>query len=101
MDPSTVKRVKAVWAATGLCAIAFAFLRWGFAAAVAATVAFAGFSLLAFVAYFLFLLLGDAPVAARVLLIALFLAGVLVELGAMAALVDYLTGGALGIDSGF
>ena len=96
MDRSTVKRAKAVWAVAWLCVTAFALLGWGFPAAAAAALVFAGVSLLAFVAFFLYLLLGDTPVAPRLILIALFLAGVLVELGAMFAVVDYLADGALG-----
>jgi len=96
MDQSTVKRAKAVWAGVWVCVTVGVLLGWGFAAAVVAALAFAGVSLLAFVAFFLFLLMGDAPVAPRILVIALFLAGVLVELGAMLAVADYLLGGAVG-----
>jgi hypothetical protein len=96
MDRSTVKRAKVVWAVAWPCVTAFALLGWGFPAAAGAALAFAGVSLLAFVAFFLYLLLGDTPAAPRVLLIALFLAGVLVELGALVAAVDYFAGGAVG-----
>src|SRR5262245_2216114 len=96
MDRSNVKHAKVVWAVAWVCVTAFALLGWGFPAAAAAALVFAGVSLLAFVAFFLYLLLGDVPVAARVVLIALFLAGVLVELGAMVAVVDYLAGRAAG-----
>jgi hypothetical protein len=96
MDRSTVKRAKAVWAVAWACVTAFALLGWGVPAAAAAALVFPGVSLFAFVAFFLYLLLGDIPVAPRVLLIALFLGGVLVELGAIVAVLNYLMGGALG-----
>jgi hypothetical protein len=92
MDQAVVKRVKRAWTVAWACVTAFALLGWGFPAAAAAAVVFAGVSLLAFVAYFLYLLLGDVPAAARVLLIVLFLAGAVVEIGAMVAVVDYLAG---------
>jgi hypothetical protein len=96
MDRSIIKRAQAVWAIAWLCVTAIALLGCGFPAAAAAALVFAGVSLLAFVALFLYLLLGDMPAAPRVFMIALFLAGVLVELGTMVAVVDYLAGGALG-----
>jgi hypothetical protein len=85
MDQAAVKRVKRAWAVAWVCVTTFALLGWGFPAAVAAALAFAGVSLLVFVAYFLYLLLGDVPAAARVVLIVLFLAGVVVEIGGILA----------------
>jgi hypothetical protein len=49
---------------------------------------YAGASLLAFVAFFLYLLLGDVSATARVLLIVLFLSGVVVEIGVIVAVID-------------
>jgi hypothetical protein len=87
MDQAAVRRVKRAWAVAWVCVTTFAFLEWGFPAAAAAAVVFAGVSLLVFVAFFLYLLLGDVPVVVRVLLIVLFLAGAVVEIGAMVAVV--------------
>jgi hypothetical protein len=92
MDQAVVKCVKRAWAVALACVTTFALLGWGFPAAAAAAVVFAGVSLLVFVAFFLYLLMGDVPPAARVLVIVLFLAGVLVEIGAMVAVIEYLAG---------
>jgi hypothetical protein len=87
MDQAAVKRVKRAWAVAWVCVTTFTLLGWGFPAAVAVSLVFAGVSLLVFVAFFLYLLLGDVPAAARVFLIVLFLAGVMVEIGEMVAVV--------------
>jgi hypothetical protein len=83
MHETVVKRGKIVWAVTGLCVTAVVFVGWGFLAAAAAAVAFVGASLLAFIAFILYLLLGDAPVAWRILIIAVLLIGLIVEIGAI------------------
>src|SRR5262249_25031443 len=80
-----VKRIKVVWFIAWLCVTGFAFVGWGFEAAVVAWLAFVGVSLLAFIAFILNLLLGDASVALRILLIVLFIAGLLIELFGIAS----------------
>jgi hypothetical protein len=79
MDPFVVRRVKILWAVAGLCVTGIAFVGWGVPTAVTAGLSFVAVSILAFVAFVLNLLLGDAPVAFRVLLIVLTLAGMVVE----------------------
>jgi hypothetical protein len=79
MDQIIVRRVKIMWAAAWLCVTGSAFIGWGFQAAAAAALAYVGASVLAFAAFILNLLLGDAPVAFRLLLIVLFLLGLVVE----------------------
>jgi hypothetical protein len=86
MDPIVVRRMKILWAVTGLCVTGVAFVGWGFAVAAAAATLFVGVSVLAFVAFFLFLLLGDTHVAFRILLIVLFLVGLVVEVGGIASI---------------
>jgi hypothetical protein len=90
MDETVVKRSKIVWAVTVLSVTGVVLVQWGFLAAAAAAVAFVGASLLAFIAYILYLLMGDAPVAWRIVLIALFFIGLLVEIGAIVAVLGWL-----------
>jgi hypothetical protein len=79
MDPFVVRRVKILWAVAGLCVTGVALVGWGFHTAVIAALSFVGASILTFVAFVLFLLLGDTHVAFRILLIVLFLVGLVVE----------------------
>ena len=90
MDPVVVKRMKTAWviAWVGLTGVVFA--GWGFKAAVVAAITFPVGSMLAAVAYFLFLLLGDVSVPARILVIALLFLGLSVELGAIVYLLSSL-----------
>jgi hypothetical protein len=84
MDQIILRRVKIIWAVAWLCVTGSVFIGWGFQAAAVAALAFVGASVLAFVAFILNLLLGDAPVAFRLLLIVLFLIGLVVEVYAIA-----------------
>ena len=90
MDEIVVRRVKILWTVTWLCVTGFVFIGWGFQVAAAAALLFVGVSVLAFVAFILNLLLGDAHVAFRILLIALFLIGLLVEVCGIASIFGYL-----------
>lgn len=69
---------------------------WGVTAAAAAAVAYVGVSVLAAVAFVLYLLLGDAPVVWRVLLITVFFAGLFVEVVALVAALGWLLRGVPG-----
>lgn len=90
MDQTLVRRAKILWTVTWLCLTTFVFIGWGFQAAAAAALMFVAVSFLAFVAFILNLLLGDAHVAFRILLIALFLIGLLVEVCGIASIFGYL-----------
>jgi hypothetical protein len=80
MDPSVVQRVKTIWFVAWLCVTGFALAVWGTSAAVAVSLAFVGASILAFTAFILNLLMGEEPVAYRVILILLFCIGLVVEI---------------------
>ena len=86
MDKAVVRHIKILWALIGLCVTGVAFLGWDFPTAAATALLFVGVSVLAPVAFFLYLLLGDTHVALRVPLIALFLIGLVVEVCAVASL---------------
>lgn len=58
-------------------------LAWGFRPAVLFALAFVGASTLLFTAFFLNLLLGEEPLPYRILLIALFCGGLVVEVGGL------------------
>jgi hypothetical protein len=96
MDQTVVKRVKRAWGVAWVCVTGLVLVGWGFQAAAAAALAFVGVSVLAVTAFFLYLLMGDAPVAWRVLMIAFFLVGLVVELGALVAVLWWLLGGTSG-----
>jgi hypothetical protein len=96
MDQAVVKRFKIAWGVALLCVTGFVFAEWGLQAGAMAAAAFIGASLLAFIAFFLFLLLGNVPVPWRILMIALVIVGVLIELGAMAAMFGWLQNGSAG-----
>ncbi|HEY1376220.1 MAG TPA: hypothetical protein VGF55_05470 [Gemmataceae bacterium] len=96
MDPTVVKRAKRAWAVAWACVTGLALVGWGVEAAAAAAAAFAGASVLAVTAFVLYLLLGDAPVLWRVLLIAAVLVGLIVEVGALVAGVGWLLRGVAG-----
>jgi hypothetical protein len=85
MDQAVVKRIKRVWGVAWVCGTCLVLVGWGVKAAAVAALAFVGVSFLAVVVFFLYLLLGDTPVALQVLMIALFLVGLVVELGALVA----------------
>jgi len=93
MDQAVVRRVKLAWGVACLCVTGIALAVWGLKAAAATAVAFVGVSLVAVIAYVLFLLLGDVPVGLRVLVIALVVVGAVVELGAVAAVLGWLLRG--------
>jgi len=90
MDQDVVKRVKLAWLVVWLGVTGFAQAGWGDQAAAIAAAAYLAISFLAFIAFILNLLLGDAPVGWRVLLIVLFIIGLLVELGAIASVFGFL-----------
>jgi len=90
MDEIVVTRLKIFWAVACLCVTGVVFIGWGFRAAAAAALAFLGASVRAFVAFILNLLLGDAHVAFRIIMIVLFLIGLLVEVCGIASLFGYL-----------
>jgi hypothetical protein len=58
-------------------------LAYGFLTAAAVAIVFVGTSVLAVVAFVLYLLLGEEPVALRLLLIALVFVGLAVEIGGL------------------
>jgi len=90
MDQDVVKRVKLAWSVAWLGVTGLALAGWGVQAAAIAAAMYLAMSFLAFVVFILNLLLGDAPVALRVLLIALFIVGLLVELSAIASVFGFL-----------
>jgi hypothetical protein len=96
MDPIVVKRIKTVWLVAWLCVTGFVLIGWGFKAAAAAALAFVGASALAFIAFVLNLLMGEEHVLFRILLIVLFIIGLLVEIGAIGSVFEYLSQGAAG-----
>ena len=96
MDEAVVNRVKRASAAAWLGVTGVVLAGWGFQAAAVAAAAFLAISFLAFLAFILNLLLGDAPVAWRILMIALVLVGLLIEIGAVAAALGWLLRGAAG-----
>jgi drug/metabolite transporter (DMT)-like permease len=83
MDPQQVQRLRAAWAVALVCVTGVALFTHGFFAAVTTAVAFVGASVLAVVAFILWLLLGEEPVPLRALLIVLFFAGLVVEVGGL------------------
>jgi hypothetical protein len=91
MDEIVVKRMKTVWLVAWLSLTGFVFVGWGFKAAAAASLAYVGVSILAFIAFILNLLLGEEHIAFRILLIALFIIGLVVELGAIGSLLGPLS----------
>jgi hypothetical protein len=90
MDEIVVRRVKILWTVTWLCVTGFVSIAWGFQAAAAAALMFVEVTVLAFVAFILNLLLGDAHVPFRIVLIALFIIGLLVEVCGIASVFGYL-----------
>jgi hypothetical protein len=95
MDEVVVRRVKALWFAAWLSVTGVTLAVWGWKAAVAAWLAFVGATVLAIVAFVLNLLLGEEPPARRALLITLFIAGLVVEVGGIAHILrvaDWLRG---------
>ena len=96
MNEAVVKRVKLAWGVAWLCTTGLVLVAWGFSAAAAAALVFVGVSFLAFIAYVLFLLLGDAPVGLRILVIALVVVLTLVEFGALITVVGWLLRGRVG-----
>jgi hypothetical protein len=96
MDQSVVKRVKRAWAVAWVCVTGLVLVGWDPTAAAVAGLAFVGVSVLAVTAYVLYLLMGDAPVAWRILMIALFLVGLVIEVGALVSVLGWLLGGVAG-----
>ncbi len=93
MDKVAVRRV---WGVAWVCVTVLALVGWGFKAGTIAAVVFGLVSFTAFIAYILFLLLGDAPIALRILIITFFFLGLIIELGALVTVLGWLLGGALG-----
>ena len=73
--------VAALFAATGL-----AMFAWGFSTAALVAVIFVSATILAFIVFVLNLLLGEEPIALRVLMILLFCTGLVVEVCGLASL---------------
>src|SRR5262245_18982107 len=96
MDQDVVKRVKRAWAVAWVGVTVLVLVGWGVGAAVLAALAFVGVSVLAVTAFFLYLLLGDTHAPWRVLMITLFLVGLVVELGALIAVLGWMVGGISG-----
>jgi hypothetical protein len=71
------------WVAVLFSMTGVVLLVWGFLIAVLFAGAFVGASTLAFTAFILNLLLGEEPLPYRLLLIALFCAGLVVEIGSL------------------
>ena len=96
MNEAVVKRVKLAWGVAGLCVTGIVLAVWGLKAAAATAVVFVGVSLVAVIAYVLFLLLGDVPVAWRLLVLALVFVGAIIELGAVVTALGWLLRGVVG-----
>jgi hypothetical protein len=94
MDKAAIRRL---WGVAWVCVTVLVLIGWGLAAAAVAAVAFGVVSFAAFIAYILFLLLGDAALAWRRLIIAGFFVGLIIELGALGTVLGWLLGGALGL----
>jgi hypothetical protein len=88
MDPEQVRRLRAAWLIALIVVTGVALVAYGFLAAVMTAVAFVGASMTAFVAFVLWLLLGEESVAFRLLMIALFLVGLAVELRGIVAVFE-------------
>jgi len=88
MDPVHVQRLRAAWLAALVGVTGIALFTYGFLAAVMAAIAFVGASMMAFVAFILWVLMGGESVAFRLLMIALFCGGLLVELRGIIAVFD-------------
>jgi hypothetical protein len=93
MDKVAVRRV---WGVAWVCVTLFVLIGWGLVAAAVAAVAFGVVSFTAFIAFILFVLLGDAPIAVRILIITLFFVGLAIELGALVIVLGRLLGVSLG-----
>ena len=96
MDQTVVWYVKFAWCVALLVVTGLVLLGWGVRAAAAAALAFVGISFLAFVAILLYLLMGDVPVVWRILMIALFFVGLLIEVGALVAVFGWVVRGVPG-----
>jgi hypothetical protein len=96
MDKAAVRRV---WGVAWVCVTVLVLIGWGFAAAAVVAVAFGVVSFTAFIAFILFLLLGDAPIALRILIITFFLIGLVIELGALVIVLGWLLGAVVGRDA--
>ena len=83
MDPEAVRRLRAAWQVALVCVTGVALVTYGFFAAVLTAIGFVGATVLAVVAFFLWLLLGEEPVALRLLMIALVFAGLVIEVGGL------------------
>jgi xanthine/uracil/vitamin C permease (AzgA family) len=93
MDPTVVRYIKLAWCVALLVVTGIVLVGWGFWASAAAALAFVGISLLAFIAFILYLLMGDVPVVWRILMIAFFFVGLLIEVGAIVAMIEWVARG--------
>ena len=85
VDPVHVQRLRTAWLIALVGVTGFTLFMYGFLAAVLTALAFVGASTLAFVAFILWLLLGEEAVVLRVLLIAIFCGGLLLEIRGLVA----------------
>jgi hypothetical protein len=83
MQPQQVQRLRAAWLAALVCVTGCVLFAYGFLAAVLTALAFVGATVLAFVAFILYVLLDEGSVVLRVLLIALFFGGLAVEINGL------------------
>jgi hypothetical protein len=83
MQPQQVQRLRRAWLAALVCVTGFVLFAHGFRAAVLTALAFVGATVLAFVAFILYVLLGEEPIVLRVLLIALFIGLLAVEINGL------------------
>jgi hypothetical protein len=80
------RRWRDAWVAALSATTGFAMFAWGFPIAALVAVIFVSATILAFIVFILNLLLGEEPVALRVLMILLFCTGLVVEVYGLANL---------------
>jgi hypothetical protein len=83
MDPEQVQRLRAIWLVAFFIATGIALVGFGLITALLTAIACVGATVLAVSAFVLWLILGEAPIPLRILLIALFFGGLFIELGAI------------------
>jgi hypothetical protein len=85
MDQTAVRRVKIAWFVGWVAVVIVAIAGWGSTAAMVAGMGYVAASILAVTAFVLNLIMGEEPPVWRFALIALFIGGLLVEVGGIAS----------------
>jgi hypothetical protein len=88
MEPVRVQQLRVVWLIALVCATGFALFGYGLLAAVLTAAAFVGATVLAVVAFVLYLILGDVSAPVRILVITLLFVGLLVEFRGIVAVLE-------------